>query len=529
MYAKESPAIRSRQPGCRIDTCSQTSKTFAHLGAHSGRRCRARVGAPEALVLAGSAPPLPSGVLLVYDSTVKPGHGRARASVTDWTGQTLFGKWTVERLIGVGGTSAVLQARHRNGRRAALKILHPHLAAQGRTRERFLREGRLANLVNHPGVVAVLDDFMTDDGTAVLVLEFVDGQTLAALAKESGGLLEPREVVAAACAVLEILAVAHDANVIHRDIKPENILRCTNDTYKLADFGLAALCHELGMLTGTNAALGTPAYMSPEQARGDTRRVDARADIWGVGATMFTLLTGRYLHATSAPRNLVVAAATEPARPILSMEPSMHPPLAELIDRAVRMNKQERWPNARAMLAELKAIDVPTSSEIRRVRAARPRDDVAVSTAQSSRMSWSHAGAWLWRADSRSKRRLAGTLLATTTAAVSVALLWPTRIATPSATGHAVSETKPRDTPRAGGFGVVELPPPEGASVTPPLETVTPQQPKDPPIARRPPVAKPRVPSRATSQPPVSSPPPVSNAASATELSVPDDVLDRRE
>jgi serine/threonine-protein kinase len=175
--------------------------------------------------------------------------------------------------------------------------------------------------VSHPGVVAVLDDFMTDDGTAVLVLELIQGKTLATLAKENGGALEPADVVAAAATVLDILAQAHDANVIHRDIKPENILRCASGEYKLADFGLAALHHELGMLTGTNAALGTPAYMAPEQARGDTLKVDARTDIWGLGATMFTLLTGRFIHASSTQKNLVVAAATEEVPPVLSTAP----------------------------------------------------------------------------------------------------------------------------------------------------------------------------------------------------------------
>jgi serine/threonine-protein kinase len=317
------------------------------------------------------------------------GNRSLRTSSKDWTGQTLFGKWTVERVIGAGGTSTVLQARHRNGRRAALKVLHRHLADQGRTRERFLREGRLANLVHHPGVVAVLDDFITDDGTAVLVLELVNGKTLSALAKESGGHLTQHAVVTAAKEVLGILAVAHEANVVHRDIKPENILLCENGTYKLADFGLAGLCHELGMLTGLNQTLGTPAYMSPEQARGDALHIDARTDIWGLGATMFTLLTGRYVHAGSAQKNLVVAAATEAAPPIRSIEPGLDSSLAGIVDRALRSDKEERWPNALAMLAELRGVDVPMS-EVRSVSSGFAHDNATLSTAPFSRTSRSH-------------------------------------------------------------------------------------------------------------------------------------------
>jgi serine/threonine-protein kinase len=284
-----------------------------------------------------------------------------RSQRTEWTGQTLFGKWKVESLIGIGGTSTVLQARHRNGRRAALKILHPHLVGNARTRERFLREARLANLVKHPGVVTVYDDFIAEDGTAVLVLELVSGQNLATRAKSLGGVLSPQEVVDAARIVLEILTVAHDAGVIHRDIKPENILLSSTGRYKLADFGLAGLFHELGVLTASNASMGTPAYMSPEQARGDAQQVDARTDLWGLGATMFTLLTGRFLHEAGAPRNLLVAAATEQAPSIRSVEPGIAPDLASVVDRALRMDREERWPSARAM-AEALALVRPEAS-----------------------------------------------------------------------------------------------------------------------------------------------------------------------
>ena len=339
-----------------------------------------------------------------------------KGSAIDWTGRTLLGKWKVERVIGIGGTSVVLQARHRNGRRAALKILHPHLAAHGRTRERFLREGRMANLVDHPGVVAVLDDFIADDGTAGLVLELVLGQNLASRAKERGGRLDAREVVDAACGVLDVLAIAHDAGVIHRDIKPENILVRSAGGYKLADFGLAGLCHELGMLTGTNALLGTPGYMSPEQARGEVARMDARTDLWGLGATMFTLLTGRLLHAGSASKNLVHAAATDQPPSSRSSEFDIQPELAEIIDRALRMDREERWPNARAMRAALATLEVRPSAARAPLPVA-PDDNVTVSASRSSAMSWSHAASRFARLDARWRRRLLWALAAAVLAA----------------------------------------------------------------------------------------------------------------
>jgi serine/threonine-protein kinase len=332
-----------------------------------------------------------------------------RGAAAEWAGRTLFGKWKVERLIGVGGTSTVLQARHRNGRRAALKVLHPHLAAHERTRQRFVREGRLANLVDHPGVVAVLDDFVTEEGSAVLVLELVSGENLSARAKSLGGVLDPHEVVEVASSVLEILAAAHDAGVIHRDVKPENVLRRSSGGYKLADFGLAGLGHELGMLTGTGVALGTPAYMSPEQARADTREIDGRTDLWALGATMFTLLTGRYLHASSAPKNLIVAAATETVPPLRSLAPEIPAELAEIIDRAVRMDREERWPNARAMLAALSTLELPSLAPSLRVDTL---DDAGAPTAPSTMTSWSRPATWLRRGHARSSWRRRGASVA---------------------------------------------------------------------------------------------------------------------
>jgi serine/threonine protein kinase len=448
------------------------------------------------------------------------------APIADFTGHTLLGKWTVERLIGVGGTSTVLQARHRNGRRAALKILHPHLAAHGRTRERFLREGRLANLVNHPGVVAVLDDFMTDDGTAVLVLELVQGKTLATLAKEAGGLLHPREVVVAARAVLDILCVAHDANVIHRDIKPENILCCTDGGYKLADFGLAAVCHELGALTGTNVALGTPGFMSPEQARGDARVRDPRTDIWGLGATMFTLLTGRFLHEASPQKNLVFAAATEPPPAILSIDADMYPPLAAIIDRAVRMGKEDRWPNARAMLAAVQDIDV---SVLNSRPVHRPsRHDAAMTTEPPSVTSWSHVNARLNRAQHRATHRLLRRVLFGAVIAVLATILVWLRVRPTTATTDAATDgAKIPATSSAIGTRTVFHGLPPGTVVALP-QGVPERQREEPRSTRR--VLRGSTSAELTTTPRTvpSASPLVSDDPSEREFSVPDNVLDRR-
>ncbi|HEX4514580.1 MAG TPA: protein kinase, partial [Polyangiaceae bacterium] len=135
-------------------------------------------------------------------------------------GMTLRGKWTLERLIGIGGMGAVYEARHRNGMRGAVKVLDVALSRTSDCRKRFLREGRVANEVSHTGAVRVLDDDEMEDGSAFLVMELLEGATLDQLAMESDGVLPPEKVLAYAAQVLDTLVAAHGRGIVHRDIKP---------------------------------------------------------------------------------------------------------------------------------------------------------------------------------------------------------------------------------------------------------------------------------------------------------------------
>ncbi|HWZ91657.1 MAG TPA: serine/threonine-protein kinase, partial [Polyangiaceae bacterium] len=147
-------------------------------------------------------------------------------------------RWTLLETLGVGGTGTVYQAVHRNGRHVAVKVLHPELAYHSTIRKRFLSEGYAANRVRHPGAVAVLDDGEEADGTAFLVMELLEGRSLAKLLSERGA-LPVAEVVAAALSTLEVLAAAHDNGVVHRDVKPGNIFATLDGKIKLLDFGIA--------------------------------------------------------------------------------------------------------------------------------------------------------------------------------------------------------------------------------------------------------------------------------------------------
>ncbi len=200
----------------------------------------------------------------------------ARARV----GSVVDDKWTIERLLGIGGMAAVYEARHRNGARAAVKVLHPHLSRHDDVRERFLREGYAANRVEHPGAVKVLDDDLIsegpDAGTAYLVMELLEGVSLQERI-EQGTPVSELEFLRIAGSVLDVLVAAHGHGVVHRDLKPENLFlvrRSKDDDavdgpaiVKVLDFGLARLLQGK-TITTYGLALGTPSFMSPEQPTG---------------------------------------------------------------------------------------------------------------------------------------------------------------------------------------------------------------------------------------------------------------------
>ncbi len=266
-------------------------------------------------------------------------------------GTVLRGKWRLDVLLGVGGMAAVYAATHRNGTRAALKILHPELSTHAHIRARFFKEGKVANTVGHPGAVKVVDEDEDETGALFLVMELLDGEHLDARAARSGGKLPADEVLSAADQILGVLAAAHDKGVVHRDLKPENVFLTRDGAVKVLDFGIARL-RELSTAssaTRDGTSMGTPSFMPPEQARGLWDEVDARSDLWAVGALMFSLLTGKNVHEGRTTNELLLSAMTKPAPSVASLEPTVHAAVAAVVNRALAFDKPRRWPDARAM------------------------------------------------------------------------------------------------------------------------------------------------------------------------------------
>jgi eukaryotic-like serine/threonine-protein kinase len=272
-------------------------------------------------------------------------------------GMVLNGKWRLEEIIGIGGMATVYAAIHRNQKRAAVKMLHPELSIEESVRTRFLREGYMANTVDHPGAVIIFDDDISEDGSAFLVMELLEGETVhSRLLRE--GMLALSDVLAIGSQVLDVLIAAHEKGIVHRDLKPENLFITNAGQVKLLDFGIARV-RQTPLLGATTTAtgffMGTPAFMAPEHARGLWTEVDARSDLWSVGATLFTMMTGVLVHDSETPMDTLVLAVTKPAPEIRSVSTDIPAVVAEVIDKALAYRKEDRWESARAMRAALRS------------------------------------------------------------------------------------------------------------------------------------------------------------------------------
>jgi eukaryotic-like serine/threonine-protein kinase len=264
-------------------------------------------------------------------------------------GRTLQGKWTLESLIGVGGMAAVYLGKHRNGAVAAVKLLHPEYAAHAEIRARFLREAYIANKVNHPGAVRVLDDDVTETGEPYLVMELLRGMSVESFLRKQGGRLPLPTVLAIADHTLTVLEAAHAAGIVHRDLKPDNLFLTEERSIKILDFGIARLRDDSGSKrTQTGMVMGTPAYMAPEQALGRWNDVDARTYLFAVGAIIFSMITGRDVHVAETAGEQLVMAATRPA-PSLARLVEAPIPVIQLVDRALSYESSKRFQNATEM------------------------------------------------------------------------------------------------------------------------------------------------------------------------------------
>lgn len=265
-----------------------------------------------------------------------------------------IGRYELLAEIGRGGMAVVYRALDTAlQREVALKLLHPHLADHAEARKRFEREAHAVARLHHPSIVEVHDFSDASADEVYIVMELVEGTTLRAFLKRIGGrplLAEAAALVAREVAVA--LSVAHEQGVVHRDVKPENILIGADGALKLSDFGIAHLVGFDGM-TVTGQILGSPAYMSPEHI--EMAELDARADIFSLGTLLYEMAVGSLPFHGKNPHHIIKRIVEGYYDHPLGVNPAVGHRVASIIVRCLRSSREERYPSAADLAAELDA------------------------------------------------------------------------------------------------------------------------------------------------------------------------------
>jgi serine/threonine-protein kinase len=284
----------------------------------------------------------------------------------DLIGKTIGGKYFVRSVLGEGGMGTVFEAEHLTiGRSVAVKVLHPNQARKKNSVRRFHQEARAAGSIGHPNICEVYDLGTFDDGSPYLVMERLVGETLADRIGAEGG-LPFEDVIEVLVQVLSGLVAAHEKGIVHRDIKPENVFLTKRvgcpPLVKLLDFGVSKMIipplgggEEDLDLTRTGMVMGTPYYMSPEQARGD-RNLDVRVDLYACGVILYETLTGRRPYTAANYNALLLQILSTQPRPARDFRPALPSGFDAVLDTAMARNRDDRYPSAAAFQRDLQAL-----------------------------------------------------------------------------------------------------------------------------------------------------------------------------
>ena len=263
-----------------------------------------------------------------------------------------LGQYEIVSLLGGGGMGLVYKAQDtRLKRPVALKLLPPELTRDESAKQRFLQEAQAASALDHPNICTIHEINETPDGQLYLVMAYYEGETLKE--KIERGPLPLDEAVDIAIQIGQGLAEAHTAAVVHRDIKPANVMLPKGAPVKIVDFGLAKLAGQVG-LTQTGQALGTVAYMSPEQARG--HEVDHGADLWALGVVLYEMLAGRRPFPGEHAQSVVYAILNTEVPPLPSARAEVPADLARVVGRALTKLRGDRQGSAEELVTELRAV-----------------------------------------------------------------------------------------------------------------------------------------------------------------------------
>jgi serine/threonine-protein kinase len=284
--------------------------------------------------------------------------------VDPFLGQAIDGKYQLEARLSQGGIGTVYRAMHLiPGKPVAVKVIRPDRVTSSAVVRRFLQEARAASQLDHPNIARVFDLGQTLEGTLYFAMDLVDGPSLRDVIRTSSP-LDPARIVRLLRQVTSALSLAHAKNIVHRDLKPANIMVATGadgrDEAKLLDFGIART-FEVGATqsTSTGFTLGTPQYMSPEQARGET--VDGRSDLYALGIILYEMLSGEVPFDASSPPAILVKQIHEPPMPLSRRRPDLRvpPSLEEIALRCLEKDPGNRFQTAGELDRTLEALGEP--------------------------------------------------------------------------------------------------------------------------------------------------------------------------
>ncbi len=277
-------------------------------------------------------------------------------------GQVLDGKYAIVRRIAEGGMSTIyLGVNERIGKDVAVKVLHPVVARDPEILARFEREARIVSRIRSDHVADVFDFGELPTGERFMVMEYLEGESLASIL-ERDRTIPPRTLVTIASQILDGLAAAHRAGVIHRDLKPENVIVATRGrevVVKVVDFGISKLLDSANetrvKATAAGSVLGTPLYMSPEQARGHTSLIDQRTDIYSLGVMLYEATAGEPPLMGENVNDLLFRVALDEPEPLTAKVPSVDPALAAIVRKAMAKDPSERYQTADEMREDVDA------------------------------------------------------------------------------------------------------------------------------------------------------------------------------
>jgi len=262
-------------------------------------------------------------------------------------GDVIADRYRIDRLIGVGGTGSVFEARDvTSGQRYAIKILHPVLQRHPVIPQRFLREAAAARALMTPHAVKVEATGNLSDGIPYIVMEFLEGEDLGKYIERKGGKIAPDQALYLVDQIAAAIHEAHARGILHRDLKPENIFvipTAWGEVVKVVDFGISKIFTEEGVkLTQTGVTVGTPQYMPVEQLRG-TKGLDGRVDVYAVGVILFEMVAGVRPYDGFTYEEVILKVATTTAPPVATYCPGLPAGLAPIIDKAIARERDQRY------------------------------------------------------------------------------------------------------------------------------------------------------------------------------------------